>query len=325
MVAIKLCIVVLVIAVGLPYVVHANHTPFIPPNTGTFGHFGWTGVFRATGVIFFAYIGFDAVSRGGAGGARIRKRDVPIGILGSLADLHRALHADVLCADRARLLHDAERDASGVDGGGSAARPPRGWRPSSMSAPSSGWPPSCWCCLLGQSRIFYAMSQRRHDPAAVQPDSSAVHARRGAARSSPASSARCWRASCRWIFWANWFPSARCSAFVIVCVGVMVLRMTEAERQAPVPHAFRMDRRPARHRDVRLHDGCSCRSTPGCGFWCGRSSASLIYIGYSVRHAKPPRWHIEEHPARIGPEMTHDRPNARTGPSPIPSSPASII
>jgi APA family basic amino acid/polyamine antiporter len=84
MVMIKLAIVVIVIAVGLPHVVPANHTPFIPPNTGEFGSFGWTGVFRATGVIFFAYIGFDAVSVA-AQEAKNPQRDIPIGILGSLA------------------------------------------------------------------------------------------------------------------------------------------------------------------------------------------------------------------------------------------------
>ena len=67
MVAIKLTIVLVVIFACFSYIVPANHHPFIPPNTGAVGHFGWTGVFRATGVIFFAYIGFDAVQRGGAG------------------------------------------------------------------------------------------------------------------------------------------------------------------------------------------------------------------------------------------------------------------
>src|SRR5262249_12707072 len=82
MVAIKLCIVVLVIVVGLPLVVPANHTPFIPASTGPWT-FGWNGVLRATGVIFFAYIGFDAVSVA-AQEARNPQRDIPIGIMGSL-------------------------------------------------------------------------------------------------------------------------------------------------------------------------------------------------------------------------------------------------
>src|SRR5258708_22811485 len=83
MVAIKLTIVVLVIAFGLPLSKSTNLTPLFPPNTGTWGEFGWSGVFRATGVIFCAYIGFDAVSVA-AQEARNPQRDMPIGILGSL-------------------------------------------------------------------------------------------------------------------------------------------------------------------------------------------------------------------------------------------------
>jgi len=83
MVAIKLAIVLAVIFVGFGHVVPANHAPFIPPNSGTFGQFGWTGVFRATGVIFFAYIGFDAVST--AAEETINpQRNLPIGIIASL-------------------------------------------------------------------------------------------------------------------------------------------------------------------------------------------------------------------------------------------------
>src|SRR5215510_2449426 len=83
MVIIKLTIVLVVIFACFAYVVPANHEPFIPPNTGEVGHFGWTGVFRATGVIFFSYIGFDAVSVA-AQEAKNPQRDIPIGILGSL-------------------------------------------------------------------------------------------------------------------------------------------------------------------------------------------------------------------------------------------------
>jgi basic amino acid/polyamine antiporter, APA family len=57
--------------------------PFIPPNTGETGHFGWSGILRGAGVVFFAYIGFDAVSTA-AQEARNPKRDMPIGILVSL-------------------------------------------------------------------------------------------------------------------------------------------------------------------------------------------------------------------------------------------------
>lgn len=83
MVIIKLTIVLVVIFACFSYIVPSNHEPFIPPNTGEIGHFGWTGVFRATGVIFFSYIGFDAVSVA-AQEAKNPQRDIPLGMLGSL-------------------------------------------------------------------------------------------------------------------------------------------------------------------------------------------------------------------------------------------------
>ncbi len=83
-VIVKIAIVLLVIGFGFMYVNTANWTPFIPPNTGEFGQFGWSGVLRGAGVIFFAYIGFDAVSTA-AQEAKNPQRDMPIGILGSLA------------------------------------------------------------------------------------------------------------------------------------------------------------------------------------------------------------------------------------------------
>jgi APA family basic amino acid/polyamine antiporter len=81
---IKLAIVLLVIGFGFKYVNSANWMPFIPPNTGEVGHFGWSGVIRGAAVIFFAYIGFDAVSTA-AQEAKNPQKDLPIGMLGSLA------------------------------------------------------------------------------------------------------------------------------------------------------------------------------------------------------------------------------------------------
>jgi basic amino acid/polyamine antiporter, APA family len=82
-VAVKVSIVVLVIAFGAFFVNTANWHPYVPENTGTFGEFGVSGILRASGIIFFAYIGFDAVSTA-AQEAKNPQRDMPIGILGSL-------------------------------------------------------------------------------------------------------------------------------------------------------------------------------------------------------------------------------------------------
>jgi APA family basic amino acid/polyamine antiporter len=82
-VMVKVAVVLIVILGGAAFVNSANWQPFIPPNTGTFGQYGWSGVLRGAGVIFFAYIGFDAVSVA-AQEARNPQKDMPTGILGSL-------------------------------------------------------------------------------------------------------------------------------------------------------------------------------------------------------------------------------------------------
>ena len=83
-VVVKIAVVLIVIGAGAMFIDSANWHPFIPPNTGTFGEYGWSGILRGAGVIFFAYIGFDAVSTS-AQEARNPQRDMPRGILGSLA------------------------------------------------------------------------------------------------------------------------------------------------------------------------------------------------------------------------------------------------
>ena len=83
-VVIKVAIVLVVIGAGALFIQTENWHPFIPENTGTFGEYGWSGILRGAGVIFFAYIGFDAVSTS-AQEARDPQRDMPRGILGSLA------------------------------------------------------------------------------------------------------------------------------------------------------------------------------------------------------------------------------------------------
>jgi basic amino acid/polyamine antiporter, APA family len=83
-VAIKVSIVVAVIAFGARFVNTSNWVPYIPENTGKFGEFGWSGIFQASAIIFFAYIGFDGVSTV-AQEAKNPQRGMPIGMLGSLA------------------------------------------------------------------------------------------------------------------------------------------------------------------------------------------------------------------------------------------------
>ena len=82
-VAVKLAVVLTFIILGWQYINNDNFNPYIPDNTGNFGDFGFSGIIRAAAIVFFAYIGFDAVSTA-AQEAKNPKRDMPIGILGSL-------------------------------------------------------------------------------------------------------------------------------------------------------------------------------------------------------------------------------------------------
>jgi APA family basic amino acid/polyamine antiporter len=82
-VALKVAVVILFILFGWAYIQTRNYHPYIPPNTGQFGHFGWSGILRGAGVVFFAFIGFDAVSTA-AQEARNPQKHMPIGIIGSL-------------------------------------------------------------------------------------------------------------------------------------------------------------------------------------------------------------------------------------------------
>lgn len=83
LVFIKIAVVLIFIAIGFAYFNTDNFEPFIPENQGTFGAFGWSGILRASGIVFLAYIGFDAVSTT-AQEVKNPQRDLPIGIIGSL-------------------------------------------------------------------------------------------------------------------------------------------------------------------------------------------------------------------------------------------------
>ena len=83
-VIIKVVVILLFIGFGLSFIKTENYVPFIPENTGEFGKYGWSGIFRAAGIIFLAYLGFDAISTV-AQETKNPQKDMAVGILGSLA------------------------------------------------------------------------------------------------------------------------------------------------------------------------------------------------------------------------------------------------
>lgn len=158
MVIIKVFVILLFIGIGAFFVNKANWVPFIPENTGEWGHYGWSGIFRGAAVIFFAYIGFDAVSTA-AQEAKNPQRDMPIGILGSLgiSTILYILVAIVLTGIVSyTFLNVSDPIAVGVD----AMDPGLFWlRPIIKIAAIAGLSSVILVLLMGQPRIFYSMSK----------------------------------------------------------------------------------------------------------------------------------------------------------------------
>ncbi|WCS23340.1 amino acid permease [Methylobacterium sp. NMS14P] len=156
MVAVKLTVVVAFIVLGWGHVDAANWSPLIPDNDGTFGHYGYSGVLRGAGVVFFAFIGFDAVSTA-AQEARKPQKDMPIGILGSLAvcTILYVLVAAVLTGlVPYKELNVPDPIAKGVDVIGI------GWFSLLIKLGAlTGLTTVILVLLYGQSRIFFTMAQ----------------------------------------------------------------------------------------------------------------------------------------------------------------------
>lgn len=159
-VALKLIVVLLFIGLGWSFIDQANYVPYVPPNTGVFGEFGWSGILKGAGVIFFAYIGFDAVSTA-AQEAKNPQRDMPIGILGSLA-ICTVLY--VLFAHVMTGLAPYREFGVGTDKlapvATAIAHTPYVWlQQFVILAILAGFSSVILVMLLGQSRVFYSMSK----------------------------------------------------------------------------------------------------------------------------------------------------------------------
>ncbi len=155
MVMIKVTVVVIFIAVGVFYINYDNYHPFLPENTGKFGEFGWSGVLRAAGVVFFAYIGFDAVSTV-AQETKNPQKNLPIGIIGSLVIctiLYLLFSFVMVGLVNYKELNVAAPVALAIE------QTPFVWLQGLIKlAVLMGLTSVVLVLLLGQSRIFYAMS-----------------------------------------------------------------------------------------------------------------------------------------------------------------------
>jgi basic amino acid/polyamine antiporter, APA family len=155
-VVVKVAVVILFIVGAASAIAPANWTPFIPPNTGARDAFGWTGVVAGAGVVFFAYIGFDAVSTA-AQEAKNPQRDMPIGIIGSLlvcTVLYIIVSAIATGVVPYKELDVPDPIALVADRAG------MGWMARLIKLGAiAGLSSVIMVMLLGQSRVFWGMSR----------------------------------------------------------------------------------------------------------------------------------------------------------------------
>lgn len=233
---VKVAIVLLVIAFGAFQVEREHWTPFIPPNTGRFGEFGWSGVLAGAGVIFFAYIGFDAVSTA-AQETRNPSKDLPTGILGSLivcTVLYVLMAAVMTGLAPYHTLDVPEPVYVAISEGGPALH----WlRPIVGVGAIAGLASVVLVMLMGQPRIFFAMSR----DGLLPPFFGRIHPR----YRTPYVSTLITGGVAMVV--AGLFPIGLLGhlvsigtlfAFVVVCAGILVLRYTRPDLPRPFRTPF---------------------------------------------------------------------------------------
>ncbi len=157
MVLVKVGVLILFVVFGAMYVNKENWHPFIPPNTGEWGTYGWSGILRGAGLIFFAFIGFDAVSTA-AQEAKNPKRDMPLGILGSLL-ICTALYVAVSIVLTGLASYKDLNVASPVIMVVERIAGLAWFRPIVTIGAVLGLGSTMVVMLIGQTRVFYSMSR----------------------------------------------------------------------------------------------------------------------------------------------------------------------
>jgi APA family basic amino acid/polyamine antiporter len=230
-VVIKVSVILLFIGFGLSHIDTSNWVPYIPENTGEFGHFGFSGILRGAAVVFFAYLGFDALSTA-AQETRNPQRDMPKGILISLI-----VCALLYVAVTAVLTGIVKYDQLNVDAPIALAIDYAGAKLAWMSpliklGAIAGISSVVLVMMMGQSRIYFALSK----DGLLPPLFSKVGAKRGVPTNATIF------AGIATSVIAGIFPLSVLSelvsigtlmAFAIVCISVMVLRKTHPELKRP--------------------------------------------------------------------------------------------
>lgn len=228
---VKLAVVVLFVMFGWQYINGENWVPFIPEGTGNFGEFGVTGILRAASVIFFAYIGFDAVSTA-AQEAKNPQKDMPFGILGSLfiCTIVYILVALVMTG----IAHYTELNTSApiavaIDKAGQGLA----WlSPFIKIGAIAGLTSVILVMLMGQTRIFYSMS---NDGLFFKPFSH-IHPTYGTPYTSTIITGVVAMIAAGLLpisVLAELVSIGTLFAFIVVCVGVLILRYKRPDLNRP--------------------------------------------------------------------------------------------
>jgi len=231
-VIIKIAALLVLVVVGAAFVNADNWHPFVPPNTGEFGSFGWSGVLRGAGILFFAFIGFDGVSTL-AEDARNPQRTVPLSLFISLIIVTLVyVSVSVVVTGLASYASLAVPDPlyTALAGPGSSTGVLRAVRSLISVVAIVGLVSVVLACIIGQVRIFFAMARDGLLPAALCRVSSRTNTPVAATLLTGALAAAL----------AGVFPLGLLGelvsigtllAFAIVCGGVLILR-----RIAPAAH-----------------------------------------------------------------------------------------
>jgi len=230
MVALKVGIIVIIVIAGLRYVDPANLTPYVPPNTGVRGHFGWSGVLQGAGIIFFSYVGFDTASTT-ALEARNPQRDLPLGIIGALvisAVLYVAMSTILTGMVPFQKLDSDAPVAVALD-----AHPQLAWLSWFVKAGViAGMTSVILTSLLGQPRILLSMADDGLLPAYM----SRCHSRFKTPHVATVITG-VFAALIAAIFpldlLADLISIGILLAFAVVCIGVLILRKTRPDAYRP--------------------------------------------------------------------------------------------
>ena len=230
LVILKVTVVLVFIVLGWSHINADNYTPYIPENTGKWGNFGWSGISRGAAVVFFAFIGFDAVSTA-AQEAKNPQKGMPIGILGSLVvcTILYVLFAHVMTGlvNYKDFVGDAKPAATAFAVTGYAFL-----QDALIIAILAGYTSVILVMLMGQSRVFYTMSKDGLLPKFFSSIHKKFH--------TP------WKTNLFFLVFVSLFAGfvpisdlghmvsiGTLFAFALVCIGIMVLRKSLPDAARP--------------------------------------------------------------------------------------------